>query len=170
MKYIKLNKRLKDDILEMSNKDAGLMLRYLVYLSDGDEIQAEDFPEFERAKKNLVSITASPKKGLHPFEDSEYSELDIFREAFEKSATFMRNRFIDIDALHQELLLCDSEKYKYSNWIKVAQQWYNRNPKKYHFSVKKEIAKDPRSGILNKEESKREAFKLQRDIRANQHR
>lgn len=91
-------------------------------------------------------------KTKHSFCKSPYFEFSKFEEAFLQTKCYKRYPNLSIEAIHEELMLASdsNSKYKYNNWISVAQSWVNRNPAKYQNSIKKSIEQDPISPLMNK--------------------
>lgn len=91
-------------------------------------------------------------KTKHSFCKSPYFEFSKFEEAFLQTKCYSRYPNLSIEAIHEELMLASdsNSKYKYNNWLSVAQNWVNRNPAKYQNTIKKSIEQDPISPLMNK--------------------
>jgi DNA-binding Lrp family transcriptional regulator len=91
------------------------------------------------------------KPTLIPFIESIYNEnFEQFDIDFSKTKTAIENPGIDKKKLFDSLQFSDEAKYRYVDWVKVAQVWYSRNPKQYNFSLTSMLEKDPAYAIMTK--------------------
>jgi uncharacterized protein YdaU (DUF1376 family) len=104
---------------------------------------------FDSLKKN------NTKKNKHSFDESIYFEnFELFCQDFDKTKTAIENPSIDKKKLYNQLAFCDPAKYQYSDWIRVAQNWYERNPKQYQFNVTSMLEKDPAYQLMTEGQKK----------------
>jgi hypothetical protein len=66
----------------------------------------------------------------HTFAESMYAEYPVFVEHFKQTSTYKEANGIDLRLIYNTLRLAD-EKYKYIDWIRVAERWVINNPTKY---------------------------------------
>ena len=117
----------------------------------------------ENDKDKNTDITLSNKSAklkMHSFEQSPYSDYQTFEAAFMNTKTFRDNPTIVISLLYDALNLAEPAKYKYTDWIRAAQNWYKMHPERYLPSVKAAISQTPFGSDMSAIERQRAADKL----------
>jgi hypothetical protein len=156
MKQIKISQGLVNVIENINHTETRCKIYTAVFnycfLAIEPELEGETLVIWKIIKPLIESVnkTAVVKKSLHSFEHSPYYVFESFEMAFKQTKTFRENPMISIPLLYDACVLAEPTRYKYSDWIRAAQNWYKMHPERYFKSIKSAIQKDAAFALMTK--------------------
>lgn len=172
MSVIKVNQALHDITKGLTNDQTGKLFYMLICYANGEDVKSDDVMvdiAFAALKQNVQKVNASRVKGKHIFKNSPYYTRDVFILEFKRTACYKRHPNIDILKIYEEIVNASDANHslKYNNWISTAQNWVNRNPKRYQLSINSIIDNDPASAFMTKAQRQKAEVDLKLHIQNN---